>query len=285
MKTTTDYCKLAWKELRAQFKQVFAIILATVSLGMIAACVLYGAYYWYTATHSILAGLATIMLALLVILTVGLFNYYLPVWFMKLVRKQQPWYDVPTGYFRALIAAFLVMLPSMLQEVVSLPMDLAQEPSIIASILVLLLMPPVIVFSIWWTYAVGHILSFRVYDHPDRSVFQSVGDSIRMMRGYKLSLFCVDLLITIIPIVVLFVMIFVLVFGVAFVMALAPEYTVLASVCAAVLALPVITIYAFVVEPMLYIAHALYYEDVRAELGLATPAATDATEAPAETKE
>ena len=39
MKTTTDYCALAWKELRAQFKQVFVIMLAVVTLGMIAACV------------------------------------------------------------------------------------------------------------------------------------------------------------------------------------------------------------------------------------------------------
>lgn len=265
MKTTTDYCKLAWKELRAQFKQVFVIILATVSLGMIAACVLYGAYYWFTATQSIIAALVTIMVALLVVLTVGLFNYYIPVWFLTLVRKQQPWYEAQTGYLRALIAAFLVMLPSMLQEVVSLPMDLAQEPSIIASILVLLLMPPVIVFSIWWTYAVGHILSFRVYDHPDRTVLQSVGDSIRMMKGYKLSLFCIDLLIMLLPVVILFVVIFVLVFGVAFVIALAPEYTVLAAVIAAVVALPVVAVYGFVVEPMLYIAHALFYEDMRAE--------------------
>lgn len=265
MKTTTDYCKLAWKELRAQFKQVFVIILATVSLGMIAACVLYGAYYWFTATQSIIAALVTIMVALLVVLTVGLFNYYIPVWFLTLVRKQQPWYEAKTGYLRALIAAFLVMLPSMLQEVVSLPMDLAQEPSIIASILVLLLMPPVIVFSIWWTYAVGHILSFRVYDHPDRTVFQSVGDSIRMMKGYKLSLFCIDLLIMLLPVVILLVVIFVLVFGVAFVIALAPEYTVLAAVIAAVVALPVVAVYGFVVEPMLYIAHALFYEDMRAE--------------------
>lgn len=265
MKTTTDYCKLAWKELRAQFKQVFVIILATVSLGMIAACVLYGAYYWFTATQSIIAALVTIMVALLVVLTVGLFNYYIPVWFLTLVRKQQPWYEAKTGYLRALIAAFLVMLPSMLQEVVSLPMDLAQEPSIIASILVLLLMPPVIVFSIWWTYAVGHILSFRVYDHPDRTVLQSVGDSIRMMKGYKLSLFCIDLLIMLLPVVILLVVIFVLVFGVAFVIALAPEYTVLAAVIAAVVALPVVAVYGFVVEPMLYIAHALFYEDMRAE--------------------
>ena len=265
MKTTTDYCKLAWKELRAQFKQVFVIMLAVVTLGMIAACVLYGAYYWFTTTQSIIAALVTIMVALLVVLTVGLFNYYLPVWFMKLVRKQQPWYDVPTGYFRALIAAFLVLLPSMLQEVVSLPMDLSQEPSIIASILVLLLMPPVIVFSVWWTYAVGHILSFRVYDHPDRTVFQSVGDSIRMMKGYKLSLFCIDLLIMLLPVIVLVAVIFVLVFGVAFVMALAPEYTVLAAVIAAVVALPIVAVYGFVVEPMLYIAHALFYEDMRAE--------------------
>ena len=265
MKTTTDYCKLAWKELRAQFKQVFVIMLAVVSLGMIAACVLYGAYYWFTATQSIIAALVTIMVALLVVLTVGLFNYYIPVWFLTLVRKQQPWYEAQTGYFRALIAAFLVLLPSMLQEVVSLPMDLSQEPSIIASILVLLLMPPVIVFSVWWTYAVGHILSFRVYDHPDRTVFQSVGDSIRMMKGYKLSLFCVDLLIMLLPVIVLVAVIFVLVFGVAFVMALAPEYTVLAAVIAAVVALPIVAVYGFVVEPMLYIAHALFYEDMRAE--------------------
>lgn len=265
MKTTTDYCKLAWKELRAQFKQVFVIILATVSLGMIAACVLYGAYYWFTTTQSIIAALVTIMVALLVVLTVGLFNYYIPVWFLTLVRKQQPWYEAKTGYLRALIAAFLVMLPSMLQEVVSLPMDLSQEPSIIASILVLLLMPPVIVFSIWWTYAVGHILSFRVYDHPDRTVLQSVGDSIRMMKGYKLSLFCIDLLIMLLPVIVLLAVIFVLVFGVAFVIALAPEYTVLAAVIAAVVALPIVAVYGFVVEPMLYIAHALFYEDMRAE--------------------
>ena len=265
MKTTTDYCALAWKELRSQFKQVFVIMLAVVTLGMIAACVLYGAYYWFTTTQSIIAALVTIMVALLVVLTVGLFNYYIPVWFLTLVRKQQPWYEAQTGYLRALIAAFLVLLPSMLQEVVSLPMDLSQEPSIIASILVLLLMPPVIVFSVWWTYAVGHILSFRVYDHPDRTVFQSVGDSIRMMKGYKLSLFCVDLLIMLLPVIVLVAVIFVLVFGVAFVMALAPEYTVLAAVIAAVVALPVVAVYGFVVEPMLYIAHALFYEDMRAE--------------------
>jgi hypothetical protein len=265
MKTTTDYCKLAWKELRAQFKQVFVIMLAVVTLGMIAACVLYGAYYWFTTTQSIIAALVTIMVALLVVLTVGLFNYYIPVWFLTLVRKQQPWYEAQTGYLRALIAAFLVLLPSMLQEIVSLPMDLAQEPSIIASILVLLLMPPVIVFSMWWTYAVGHILSFRVYDHPDRTVLQSVGDSIRMMKGYKLSLLCIDLLIMLLPVIVLVAVIFVLVFGVAFVMALAPEYTVLAAVIAAVVALPVVAVYGFVVEPMLYIAHALFYEDMRAE--------------------
>jgi len=265
MKTTTDYCALAWKELRAQFKQVFVIMLAVVSLGMIAACVLYGAYYWFTTTQSIIAALVTIMVALLVVLTVGLFNYYIPVWFLTLVRKQQPWYEAQTGYLRALIAAFLVLLPSFLQEIVSLPMDLAQEPSIIASLLVLVLMPPVIVFSVWWTYAVGHILSFRVYDHPDRTVFQSVGDSIRMMKGYKLSLFCIDLLIMLLPVIVLVAVIFVLVFGVAFVMALAPEYTVLAAVIAAVVALPVVAVYGFVVEPMLYIAHALFYEDMRAE--------------------
>ena len=205
------------------------------------------------------------MVALLVVLTVGLFNYYIPVWFLTLVRKQQPWYEAQTGYLRALIAAFLVLLPSMLQEIVSLPMDLSQEPSIIASILVLLLMPPVIVFSVWWTYAVGHILSFRVYDHPDRTVFQSVGDSIRMMKGYKLSLFCIDLLIMLLPVMVLVAVIFVLVFGVAFVMALAPEYTVLAAVIAAVVALPIVAVYGFVVEPMLYLAHALFYEDMRAE--------------------
>ena len=265
MKTTTDYCKLAWKELRAQFKQVFVIMLAVVTLGMIAACVLYGAYYWFTATQSIIAALVTIMVALLVVLTVGLFNYYIPVWFLTLVRKQQPWYEAKTGYLRALIAAFLVLLPSMLQEIVSLPMDLAQEPSIIASLLVLVLMPPVIVFSAWWTYAVGHILSFRVYDHPDRTVLQSVGDSIRMMKGYKLSLFCIDLLIMLLPVVILLVVIFVLVFGIAFVIALSPGYTVLAAVIAAVVALPVVAVYGFVVEPMLYIAHALFYEDMRAE--------------------
>ena len=262
------------------FRQSSVIMLVTTLVGMIAVSAMYGSYYWYNSTQSIVAGLVTVAIALLVVFTVGLLNYYMPVWFMSLVRKQpEPWYEAQTSYGRALLATLIMLIPSIVEEVVTLPMSMSGEPSPIASIIFLILWGPMVLFVIWWTYAVNVTLPYRVYDRPERPVWQSVKDNITMMNGYKFKLFCVDFKVAVWPLLALYIMMMIMVVTLVVILVLSPGTSVTWIVVGmSVILFPIVLIVVFVTQPMLYFARARFYDDMRAELEPAVeeqPSATD----------
>lgn len=267
MKTSSEYRAAAWKEWRAQMSQSSIIILLSMIVGMVSVSALYGSFLWYTTTHSMVAASITLLIAIAVIFTVSLLNYFVPVWFLTLVRKQQKWYEVRTSYGRALLTAWVILLPTVVQEAVSMPMNMTNEPSVIMSLVFLAVMPAVVLFIIWWTYAIGTTLPFRVLDHPDRSVFQAIKENIRMMNGYKFQLFCVDFMIMIWPIVGLCVLLLFMAICMVFVVLLNPGTNMIIwlSIGLGLVMLPFVVVYGFIFEPMLYIAHAQFYDDLRAE--------------------
>ena len=268
MKTASEYRSLAWQDLRAMYRQSSLIMLVTMLVGMIAVSILYGSLYWYNSTQSIIAGMVTVGVALLVILTVGLLNYYMPVWFMSLVRKQpEPWYEAKTSYGRALLATLIMLIPSIVEEALTQPINMSNDPSPVLLLIFLVLWIPMMLFIIWWTYAVSTTLPYRVYDDPNRSVLEAVRDNIAMMRGYKFKLFCVDFLVAVWPLAALFVMIIIMAVALGVVMALSPGTSTMWMVMGmSVILFPFVLVIVFITQPMLYFAHARFYNDLRAEL-------------------
>ena len=280
MKTASEYRSLAWQDLRAMYRQSSLIMLVTMLVGMIAVSLLYGSYYWYNSTQSMTAALVTILVGLAVVFTVELLNYYMPVWFMSLVRKQpEPWYEAKTSYGRALLATLIMLIPSIAEEVVTLPVNMSDEPSPIALLIFMILWLPIVLFIIWWTYAVSTTLPYRVYDDSNRSVWEAVKDNIAMMKGYKFKLFCVDFLVAVWPLLALYIMMMIMVVALVVILALSPGTSVTWIVVGmSVILFPFVLVIVFITQPMLYFAHARFYNDLRAEQEPAVeeqPSATD----------
>lgn len=262
------------------YRQSSLIMLVTMLVDMIAVSLLYGSYYWYNSTQSMSAALVTILVGLAFVFTVGLLNYYMPVWFMSLVRKQpEPWYEAKTSYGRALLATLIMLIPSIVEEVVTLPVNMSDEPSPIALVVFMILWLPMVLFNIWWTYAVSTTLPYRVYDDSNRSVWEAVKDNIAMMKGYKFKLFCVDFLVAVWPLLALYIMMMIMVVALAVVLVLSPGTSVTWIVVGmSVILFPLVLVIVFVTQPMLYFARARFYNDLRAEQEPAVeeqPSATD----------
>lgn len=267
MKKASEYRASAWKEWRAQMSQSSVIILVSMLIGMLSVSAIYGTVFWCLQSRSVLSFVAFGVVLLLLFFTANLLQFYLPAWFLALVRKQH-WSDVKASYGRALAASALIILPNVLQELVSMPMNMTEEPSVVMSVIVLVVTPPVVLLVLWWTYAVSATLPFRLLDHPDRSVWQSIQDNMRMMKGYKFKLFCVDFMIMIWPIVILYALIFIMAIIVAVIIVLSPTTStmLLLSIVLGAILLPFVIVMSFVIYPMLHIARAQFYEDMRAEL-------------------
>lgn len=276
MKTAKEYRALAWGDLRAQFKQSSIIIFFVMVIALIAVSALIGAAALAVMQESLIGWMLFAGVLLAIIFGVSVLDFYQPVWFLNLVRGgEAPWYETKVGYARALGAALLMLIPTVLSESVEGLSKLLEHPEsmhwsvlLILALVVLVLSVASLIFTFWWAYAVSSVLPYRVMDHEDRSVMQSLKDSIKMMDGYKWKLFCVDILIYIWPLVILFVLI-----GVVFLLAIliAVMHTTSAIMTVSFVltgALLTITLlaYSFMVKPMIYFARARFYEDLKAEL-------------------
>jgi uncharacterized membrane protein len=276
MKTAKEYRALAWGDLRAQFKQSSIIIFFVMVIALIAVSALVGAAAVAVMQESLIGWMMFAGVLLAIIFGVSVLDFYQPVWFLNLIRdREAPWYETKVGYARALGVALLMLIPTVLSESVdglSKILDHMHDAHwsvlLIVALAILVLAVASLVFTFWWAYAVSAVLPYRVYDHEDRSVIQSLKDSIRMMDGYKWKLFCVDFLIYIWPLVVLFVLLGVVIILsvlVAFAHATSAIMTVGYVLTGALLTVTLL-VYTFMVKPMIYFARARFYEDLKAEL-------------------
>lgn len=275
MKRAREYRSLAWDVLRSNFKQSSLVVLLTYLVAMVGVGALIGAAVYWIHSRGFVS--ASIMSAVLIafFLTVSLLNYYLPVWYMSMLRKEPArWYDVRTSYWRALLASLLIMMPNVLsQSVNGLSQWLQHSDSLsptVKMIMALVIMMGsmlVLVFVLWYSYSIGIMLPYKVYDQEDRSVFGLVKDTFRMMKGYRWKLFCVDFFILVWPLGIVYFLCLVMVVvlalnagdlidGNAFLGAMVVTGIFLSVVIFALM---------FLFEPMRYFAHAQFYEELKGE--------------------
>ena len=278
MKTAKEYRALAWKALKSQFKESFFIICGV----MVAACgavgLMYAAFFLLPDTMVGATGKAAAALA--VLCTVGLFQYFVPVWFLKLSRKESALNEgTNISYGKALVVAFVMMLPSIVEsgmDVASKRLETIENPWVMlpAALGLMVLMVGVVAGMIWWQYAINGILPFLVHDNPNESVAAMVKRSVKETNGYKWQLFMVDLMIYIWPMVVLVVGMIAMIITLVVMMIVAgtTDVTDLLGVSLWFLVTlgvfygGFILFFAFIIQPMQNFAHAIFYEDLQAEL-------------------
>ena len=138
---------------------------------------------------------------LLMLCTVGLLSYYVPVWFMQVRRNQSLIHsDLSTGYGRALLVSAAVIAPTLVSDIWGILVSLGAMDTLGkhgGSVLMALLL-----FAVIWPYAVGITLPFRAFEHPDIQVHFLTRTSWKMMDGYKWKLFCIDFKIWVWPVVI-----------------------------------------------------------------------------------
>lgn len=290
MKTSAEYRAEGWKTLRQNAKEASLIMVAQVIVYFLYIAIrLIGNHFW--PSEAVNDKLGMFFIEVLLLCTVGLIYYYVPVWFL-LLKRQQPLFhtDVPTSYGKALLTSWAVMLPSIIWDAWSVLKAGGAEQTLGNHLLgVLLIMTALLIV---WPFAVGITLPFRTYDHPDVSVDYLLKTNFQMMNGYKMKLFWVCFKVWFWP-VVLYVLLALTILIVwiqsvnsdilemglplgtlseNFELRYTTDYYpwkshALGAVVAVLLLILGYGICQFVISPVAHFAHTAFYEDLLAERG------------------
>lgn len=261
MKNSFKYRALAWQKLKKNFADSAVVVVITLLLALTVLAIFIGGIALCTETdHGIAGG---ILCALIGFFLDGVLMYALYVWFLS-VARHEPMYKISAdGMGRVSLCGLALLIPSFVQAPFQ---TLTQQHQQFA-----LLILPVLVFAVWYNYACV-MMPYIVHDQRQVSVWQAFKQSVRMMDGYKWKLFVVDFKIMIWPVLLFFGLLLMTALGVVAMKgkAMAADINTNAYIGAIIcFSIVFILTFIFVLLPMYYISHALFYEDLKAELSQA----------------
>lgn len=267
MKTSSEYRALAWKELRTLFGASSKIMLLPLVAFFFSIFLL--ALTGYSLQETAMLGIGRFCMSVALLCSFGILYYYLPVWFLSLVRnKTFSMSETKSRYGRVLCATILMLVPSILQETLKTVMGANASPGYVFGMLCISIIA--LFVMVIWFYAISIILPYIVHDQKELSVWQALKRSVQLSDGYKVDMFGVDMKIAFLPLFIFFLL-----------MALA-QYArsgdMIPSSALTPIAIGIIVIglfLVFITFPMLLFAHAHFYEDLRADKELSEPETTD----------
>lgn len=283
MKLTSQYFSGAWQLWKSNIKES-SIVIAIQFAAVIVAVILLAPGLAAMTAHPKFGMVYTVLMALAVVLTIGLLEYYIPVCFLAIRRGQSiTKADMQVSYARALAVSVMMVWPSIVSQILNQASNL--EIGLGWKFCIALMAIGISVFAIVWVYAVATMLPLLASDHPDESVWQLTRRCSQLTEGHKWQLFMIDLEILIGPVVVLWVLMMIGIFSLVMPLALGGHATALEAdstealkliggafverwglyVTLALLSLIVMLVMQFVFVPIQQFAHALFYEDLIAE--------------------
>lgn len=284
MKLTSQYFSGSWQLWKSNIKES-SIVIAIQFAAVIVAVILLAPGLAAMTAHPKFGMVYTVLMALAVVLTIGLLEYYIPVCFLAIRRGQSVTKaDMQVGYARALAVSVMMVWPSIVSQILNQASNL--EIGLGWKFCIALMAIGISVFAIVWVYAVATMLPLLASDHPDESVWQLTRRCSQLTEGHKWQLFVVDLEILIGPIMVLWVLLMIFVFALVIPAALNGNAAALTSDSSeemirlmgstfaerwglftgiGLLCLLVMLVLQFVFVPIQQFAHALFYEDLLAE--------------------
>ena len=283
MKLTSQYFSGGWKLWKSHVKES-SIVMALQFAAMIIALILISPGLALMSSHPKFGLWYTVLMALVVLLTVGLLSYYIPVCFLAMRRGQSVTKsDLQVGYARALGVSVMMLWPTLIGNLLNQASSL--DIGIGWKVCISLMAIGISVFAIFWVYAVSTMLPLLASDRPEESVWQLTRRCSQLTEGHKWQLFMIDLEILIGPVLVLWVLLMIGVFVLIVPLAMSGHAAALSGdspealkligsafmerwglyVTLGLLSLIVILVMQFVFVPMQQFAHALFYEDLIAE--------------------
>ena len=258
MKSSSEYRALAWQKLKKNFADSAVVIVITALIAVAVFAIIFGGVMLCTETDNGIAG--GILCAMIGLLLDGLLMYALYVWFLSIVRRE-PMYKISAdGIGRVSLCGLVLLVPSFVQA----PFQTLTQHNASFALLIL----PAMVFAVWFYYACA-MMPYIVHDQRQVSVWQAFKQSVRMMDGYKWKLFVVDFKIMIWPVLLFFGLLLMTALGVVAMKgkAMAADINTNAYIVAITcFSIVFILTFIFVLMPMYYMSHALFYEDLLAEL-------------------
>lgn len=259
MKTIFEYLSIAWKNLRKLWKKALVIMLNTFIIALINCSLI-------VLVASPLRGTGRETTFLFVVMTIvlclnGTLLYYLPNWYLNLLRKDEV-SIAPKRFGRALMVSLIMMSVPFLAEVVcGVVLGWAELYSYPMWSMVVV-MVSLAIFLIWWNYAVCLFLPYVALDREDLSVWGAVKETLRLSDGHKLQLLGMDLLIGVVPVIILLVLVVLNICPWPFSLSelgsdLSEDSALFESLSI------IIVILLFVFLPLMLLARAIYYEDIR----------------------
>ena len=283
MKLTSQYFSGAWQLWKSNIKES-SIVIAIQFAAVIVAVILLAPGLAAMTAHPKFGMVYTVLMALAVVLTIGLLEYYIPVCFLAIRRGQSiTKADMQVSYARALAVSVMMVWPSIVSQILNQASNL--EIGLGWKFCISMMALGISVFAIIWLYAVATMLPLLAGDHPKQSVWQLTRRCSQLTEGHKWQLFMIDLEILIGPVVVLWVLMMIGIFSLVMPLALGGHATALEAdstealkliggafverwglyVTLALLSLIVMLVMQFVFVPIQQFAHALFYEDLIAE--------------------
>ena len=260
MKANSEYQSLAWNEFRSQFKKSTTIVSIVVFVYIASvAIILFPRLALNAQSNTVWVDLWKFSILVVMLFEAILTNYYVPLWFLSLVRKRTiNLSEYKDNLGKIVVTSFWVSVPGFLLN------GMGHLKSWGVNTLGLCFVGIVVLTLIWvWGYAVSFILPYLVHDDPDKSVWQKLHDSIKMMEGHKWDLFIIDLRICLWPLLSFFVLSLALVM--VKVLGSVDRFWVILILLSFILLL---LVFVFVIYPMLLFAHAHFYEDFCSEFHL-----------------
>jgi uncharacterized membrane protein len=260
MKTSSEYRAIAWKELRKSFTDSVIIVLITMFIAAAIFAIIYGGYMFCTQTdHGAVLGVLCLVASFLLD---GVLLYALYIWFLS-VARHEPIYKISAdGRGRVLLCGMAIFVPSLIQGPIQV---VAQKNPMMA------LLSLVVIFFVLWYYYASSMITYLVHDHREASVWQSLKQSIRMMKGHKKQLIAVDIKIMVWPVLIFFLLMLgsaLTVVSITGMKGLGEAASKTYIIGIGVLSVVFMIAFFFIVFPMMYLAHAHFYMDLLAEQSL-----------------
>lgn len=283
MKSTLQYCSLAFQHWAAHWKEstlivLLSMIIACLCVGLVVPCML------LAKATPLIGGIALVAVGLLVIAAGLLLYYYIPVCFLSLKRNEPISRErLKISSWRAMGIAVMMLLPSIVSQILQTIQN--DDMSTGIKLAIALISLGVSIFAIIWAYAIAAPLPMLAHDNREETVGQLTRYSWDIMNGYKWKLFCIDFMIMFLALIVtVIVMVSMLIPVVMDAGANAigthsnPDIWKMygdafsGHTGGAIFIGVMMLIVWFVLMPVDYIARALYYDDLIAEQTQATDA-------------
>ena len=291
MKLSSQYLKLGWQAFRAHLKDSMVIVAVATGISLVLVMLLVSSAF--LTMKAPISGISSAVFFLIGCILVGfMLIYYMPVLFLRLYRGEPMWdQSVRIPFGKVMATALVIYLPYLVAVIISQWNNFADKLGFSSRVTLVLLLVSLALFvvSIWWFFAVGILLPLRVHDRQEQSVWQSTKEMFGLTKGNRDKLFGVDFELFIWPFAIFFAVYMVLYIalivnllrspgmGIDAITEMADDPVDMVKTVFSTLDVKAlgwimgiflvvwILVLDFILYPIMYFAHAAFYEDLCAE--------------------